>query len=157
MSLIWARSNHFALTLSVRLACTALACFNADEDVLWFSPYGEGKRTSRFASDVAQFEHAAEFLSKREFATELCGVFKKPDQIRQAHRILRRPHGVLGILRLIGIHVAYLFEIFRHQEPGATAGLPVASVGLGYTYVNRGELAPGTQAASLLRTHGGSS
>jgi hypothetical protein len=60
-----------APALPVRLASTAVACFNADDDILWLSLREEGKRTSRFASDVGQFEDGAEFPSKRGFATEV--------------------------------------------------------------------------------------
>jgi hypothetical protein len=146
--------ESLALTLSTRLGCTAIACFNADDDILWFCIYDKGKRSSRFASDVSQFEDAGEFPVTREFATELCRVFEKPDRVRQAHRVLRRPHNMLGILHLIRISVAYLFEISRHQELAAVVGLPAASVGLGYTYVNRGELASGMQPERLLHTQG---
>ena len=31
--------ESLALTISARLACTALACFNADDDVLWLGIY----------------------------------------------------------------------------------------------------------------------
>ena len=99
-------------------------------------------------------EDAGEFPVTREFATELCRVFEKPDRVRQAHRVLRRPHNMLGILHLIRISVAYLLEISRHQELAAVVGLPAASVGLGYTYVNRGELASGMQPERLLHTQG---
>jgi hypothetical protein len=50
-----------ALALPVRLA---------DDDILWLSLHEEGKRTSRFASDVGQFEDGAGFPSKRGFATK---------------------------------------------------------------------------------------
>lgn len=56
-------------------------------------------------------------------------------------RVLRRPHGVLGLLRLVNLPIAYIVEIGRHVDLAGILDLPRASVGLGYTYVARGELA----------------
>ncbi len=64
---------------------------------------------------------------------------------------------MFGILRLLSVKLAYLFEIDRLQDLATAVGISSAAVGLGYQYVNRGELAPGMQAEQLLRTRGGGS
>jgi hypothetical protein len=144
--------ESLALTLSTHLQCTAIPCFNADDDVLWLAIYENGKRTSRYTSSLEEFEDRSEFPAPREFAAALCRVFGKPEPVREIVAILQRSRGALGLLRLMKIPLAYVVEIERHQDLAALLGIPAASVGLGFQYVSRGELAPGMQLESLLRT-----
>jgi hypothetical protein len=146
--------ESLALTLSTELHCTALPCLNADDDELWFAIYENGQRTSRYASALEQFEDAAEFPSTSDFALALCRVCEKPDQLAQARAVLERSRGALGLLRMVGLTAGYVFEIQRHTDLATLLGLPSASVGLGFRYVNRGELAEGMQAENLLKTFG---
>src|SRR6266849_4132770 len=53
--------ESLALTISTRLSCTALASFNADDDVLWLGIYENGNRTARYASTRAFFEDGGDF------------------------------------------------------------------------------------------------
>jgi hypothetical protein len=48
-------------TLSTYLSCTALASFNADDDVLWLATYEGGRLTTRYASEKRHFEDAGNF------------------------------------------------------------------------------------------------
>ena len=146
--------ESLALTLSTELHCSALPSFNADDDILWLGIYENGRRTSRYASDQSQFEDAGEFPPVREFAADLCRVFEQADRIREVHTVLARGHGALGILRMAKLPAPYLFEIDRHMDLGKLLSLPSASVGLGFAYVNRGELALGIEADRLLKTFG---
>lgn len=146
--------ESLALTLSTQLHCIALPCFNADDDVLWFAIYENGRRGSRYASSLREFEDAKEFPPVREFARELCRVFGRPGSVSDVSRVLRRPHGLLGLLRLVNIAVGYVVEIHRHLDLAKIVALPSASVGLGYRYVERGELAEGMQTENLLKTFG---
>jgi hypothetical protein len=50
-------------------------------------------------------------------------------------------------------HVS-LVEILLHQDLAMLLAMPIASSGLGYKYVSRGELAPGMESSTLLRTSG---
>jgi hypothetical protein len=147
--------ESLALTLSLRLCCTALPSFNADDDILWLAIYQDGRRVSRYASSVEHFEDANEFPPVREVAADLCRIFEKPDRLNHVRRILGLGHSVLGLLRPINLRIAYVVEIERHIDLAKALGLPSASVGLGYTYVARGELAEGMQAENLLKTFGG--
>lgn len=146
--------ESLALTLSNKHRCLALPCFNADDDILWLALYENGRRVSRYASSLQEFEDANEFPPIANFATELCRAFEKPEQVKPVRGVLRRAHGALGLLRFIQIDVAYVVEIQRHLDLAKLLGLPAASVGLGYSYVARGELAEGMQAENLLRTFG---
>jgi hypothetical protein len=148
--------ESLALTISTKLSCTALASFNADDDILWLGAYENGKLTTRYSSDRKQFEDASEFPSNEEVAEVLCRIFEKPDKRRQVRKILRTPHGVLGLLsHFLKIRLAYLFEVFRHGELAEALGMPSGSVGLGYKYVNRGDTPPDMKREELRRTLSG--
>jgi len=58
----------------------------------------------------------------------------------------------MGLLKSLDLPLAYVCEIERHLELKSALRLPPASVGLGYTYVSRGELAEGMDSGELLRT-----
>jgi hypothetical protein len=146
--------ESLTLTLSKRLHCTAVACFNADDDVLWFAIYESGERTSRYASSLAEFEDKNEFPTRQQFADALCRIFDKPGQAGAARSILARGRGLSGLLAFLKLRLAYVLEIQRHQDLANLLALPEASVGLGYRYISRGELPPNLQPGALLRTTG---
>lgn len=148
--------ESLALTLSIRLNCTALATFNADDDVLWLGIYSSGDRTARYASSRASFEDGEDFPAPSEVAPLLCQVFHKPKASAAVQRILRRPHTGLGLLAIIlRIPFAYLFEISRHQDLQKVLDLPSSSVGGGYNYVARGEMPEGIAPEMIKKTLGG--
>jgi hypothetical protein len=148
--------ESLALTISKQLSCTALGSFNADDDILWLGVYENGKLATRYSSDRKQFEDAAEFPPIEEAAAVLCQIFAKPEKSAQVRNILRRPHGILGLLAAFTrIRLAYLFEVLRHRDLADALGMPSGSVGLGYKYVDRGETPRDMSRESLLRTTGG--
>jgi len=148
--------ESLALTISTRLSCTALASFNADDDILWLGVYENGKLSTRYASDRKQFEDAAEFPQIQDAAGVLCRIYEKPERIQKVHKILRRSHGILGLLSLfLRIRLAYVVEVARHGDLAEALGMPPGAVGLGYEYVNRGETPPSVQRDALRRTLGG--
>jgi len=148
--------ESLALTISARLACIALATFNADDDVLWLGIYENGKLATRYASAQKHFEDGGEFPLIPEVTEVLCRVFHSPEKDEQVRKILRRPHGVLGLLSIFfRIRIAYLTEILRHGDLAEALGMPLASVGLGYEYVNRGETPEGLSRGKLRRTLSG--
>ena len=144
--------ESLALTLTTELHCVAVPCFNADDDVLWLAVYDRGRMTSRYASAAQMFEDAADFPTAKDFTREACQVFNHPERTLEVERILRRGHGILGMLRILKLPVPYLVEIERHLDLQVALELPPASAGLGYKYVSRGELAAGMDASQLLRT-----
>jgi len=148
--------ESLALTLSTQLQCTALASFNADDDVLWLGVYEGGKLATRYASRTDQFEDGGEFPSIPEVADILCRVFGVPEKNQEAARILRRPHGALGLLStLLKLRFAYVVEVLRHGDLAETLGMPFGSVGFGYEYVNRGETPEGLSRGNLRKTLSG--
>jgi hypothetical protein len=145
--------ESLALTLSTRLSCTALASCNADDDVLWMALYEQGILSTRYASSRKEFEDGGEFPDLKDTAQVLARVFEKPEAKSQVLRVLRKSHGALGLLSLfLKIRLAYIVEIGRHLDLSDLLGMPRAAVGLGYTYVNRGETPEGMDREALRRT-----
>jgi len=148
--------ESLALTLSTRLQCTALASFNADDGVLWLGIFENGKLSTRYASEKKQFEDGGEFPLVPEVAEVLCRVFEAPEKNQQVRKILRRPHGILGLLStFFKVRIAYVVEVLRHGDLAETLGIPLASVGLGYEYINRGETPEGLTRGNLRKTLSG--
>ena len=145
--------ESLALTLSTRLSCTALASCNADDDVLWLALYENGTLGTRYASSRKAFEDGDEFPDLKETAQVLARAFEKPEANSQVLSVLRQPHGLLGLLSLyLKIRLAYVVEVERHLDLSNLLGMPRAAVGLGYTYVNKGETPEGTDREALRRT-----
>lgn len=148
--------ESLALTVSTKLSCTALASFNADDDVLWLGIYENGKLTARYASQKKHFEDGGEFPPIPEVAEGLCRIFQAPGKNRDVRKILRRPHGILGLLSAFSkLRLAYIVEVLRHGDLAEALGIPQATIGLGYEYVNRGETPAGLSRDDLRKTLGG--
>jgi hypothetical protein len=145
--------ESLALTLSTRLSCTALASCNADDDVLWLALYENGNLSTRYASSRKAFEDGDEFPDLKETAEVLARVFEKTEAKSQVLRTLRKSHGGLGLLSLyLKIRLAYVVEVQRHLDLSNLLGMPRAAVGLGYTYINKGETPEGMNREALRRT-----
>jgi hypothetical protein len=145
--------ESLALTLSTRLSCTALASCNADDDVLWLALYEDGILSTRYASSRKEFEDGDEFPDLRETAQVFSRVSEKPEVQNQVLGLLRKSHGILGWLSLyLKVRIAYVVEVQRHLDLSDLLGMPRAAVGLGYTYVNKGETPEGIDREALRRT-----
>jgi hypothetical protein len=148
--------ESLALTVSTKLSCTALASFNADDDVLWLGIYENGKLTARYASQKKHFEDGGEFPLIPEVAEVLCRIFQAPGRNGDVRKILRRPHGILGLLSAFSkLRLAYIVEVLRHGDLAEALGIPQATIGLGYEYINRGESPAGLRRDDLRKTLGG--
>jgi hypothetical protein len=145
--------ESLALTLSTRLACTALASCNADDDVLWLALYENGSLSTRYASSRKAFEDGDEFPELAEAAQVFARVFQRPEAKQQVLSLLRKSHGILGLLSFyLKIRLGYIVEVARHLDLSNLLGMPRAAVGLGYTYVNKGEIPEGIDREGLRRT-----
>lgn len=145
--------ESLALTLSTRFSCTALASCNADDDVLWLALYENGILSTRYASSRKEFEDGGEFPDLKDTARVLARVFEKPEAKNRVLSLLRKSHGALGLLSLfLRIRLAYVVEVQRHLDLSNLLGMPRAAVGLGYTYVNKGETPEGMDREALRRT-----
>lgn len=117
--------EDLASNLSSRLHCPALAVLNHDDDVLWIGLANEGQWVTTYQSD--------QMLSGS--AWRLACAFK-----------------IRGLFPLIWFLMRWpvvLFEVWRHAAIWSALGLPKFAVGLGYTYLSRGERPSGENPDSF--------
>jgi hypothetical protein len=145
--------ESLALTLSTRLSCITLASCNADDDVLWLALYENGGLSTRYASSRKTFEDGDEFPEVEQTAQVLARIFQKPEAKNRVWRLLRKPHGILGLLSLyLKIRMGYVGEVERHLALSNLLGMPRAAVGFGYRYISKGETPEGIEPGTLRRT-----
>ena len=145
--------ESLALTRSTRLSCTALASRNADDDIFWLALYENGNLSTRYASSRKVFADGDEFPELNETAQVLTRIFQRPEAKNQVLSLLRKSHGILGLLSLyLKIRLAYVIEVERHLDLSNLLGMPRAAVGLGYTYINKGETPEGMDREALRQT-----
>jgi hypothetical protein len=145
--------DSLALTLSTRLSCITLASCNADDDVLWLALYENGGLSTRYASSRKTFEDGDEFPEVEQTAQVLARIFQKPEAKNRVWRLLRKPHGILGLLSLyLKIRMGYVGEVERHLDLSNLLGMPRAAVGFGYRYISKGETPEGIEPGTLRRT-----
>jgi hypothetical protein len=116
-----------AATLSKRLSRPSVAVLNHDDDVLLLGLYVDGGLASEWG-ESRMSSVPAPGTSRREF-------------VRSVHAALgtapaRRDLSMPWLLRLLMSRLA----IMRHEQLAAELGLPAASVGAGFRYVQRGDL-----------------
>ena len=104
----------------------AFAVCNHDDDVLWYALATDGKTIDRYNSMPSYFDGGGDEPSGGNGAL-LADVFHVPRRGRAVDELLHRLHSNVGV------------EIDRHGELARLLDLPIASVGMGYRYVSRGE------------------
>lgn len=122
-----------AMTISRRLTGPALAVLNHDDDVLLFGLYEDGALACEWGGSTA--------TSKRVFVERVQRAMGTSPVARS------RSTGRRWWVRLLG---SYLFMIDKHEEIAAEIGLPAASVGAGFKYVERDDL-PGAKKSDFVR------
>jgi len=128
-----------ASDLSTQFKCPVLALLNHDDDILYFELYENGEKTDEYDSSPGYFgEGDPEAGPAGGDAARLAKIFGVADSA-PIEATLRNPD--------------YVFAMERHRDLAAALGLPEFSVGLGYTYVEAGDLPPGTAPGTY--THSG--
>jgi hypothetical protein len=133
---------EIAAHLSLTLKCAVLAVANYDDDVLCYQLFETGKQVDTYDSCPGYFDgspSAKDGTSGGE-GRLLCAAFgvSNPEVI---DTILRAPEGDGG----------YTFAVDRHHDLFAALRLPDFGVGIGYRYLEQGELPEGLRAEELLR------
>jgi hypothetical protein len=129
-----------ALTLSSQFQCPALALLNHDDDVLWYQLYDHGKQADEYISSAEWWDKDTGPPPKGN-PELLCKLMGAPGDREKVRKVLQRSTGVLG----------YLFALNRHEDLVNALGLPLFAVGMGYTYLSRGELPQGIRAEELIQ------
>jgi hypothetical protein len=114
-----------AAHLSAHLDARSFAVLNHDDDILWLQLYDHSELIAEYANRGGP----------RTNVRALCRAFGKPRQVLPVWLLLRRP---------------FVFQSNRHRLLARRLGLPQASIGLGFTYIRRGDSPSGVGADKLL-------
>jgi hypothetical protein len=120
--------GELAAALSEHFDCPALAVLNHDDDVLALALYEQGDLIGDFETG-----HPAGFR-----VAALCRAWDRGTARPLVWLLLRSPTPV--------------FEVTRHAWLARSLGLPGWSVGLGFRYLDRGEIPRELTAARLIDT-----
>ena len=125
-------------TLSSRLASPALSVLNHDDDVLLFGLFVDGALACEYGISRLGGTPAPP-TSKREF-------------VRRVHEAMAtsrvtRTHSLPWLVRTF---LGSVLVVIRHEHLAAELGLPEATVGTGFRYVDRGDV-PRAKKSDFLR------
>ena len=136
-----------ASDLSSHFRCPALAILNHDDDILVYKLFDGGSLVDEYDSSPSYFDpEAGPSSPEGGDASKLCRLMGQGQNIEEVEGILRRTLIDKG---------SYLSEIDRHGELVKTLGIPSYSVGLGYRYIERGEIPEGLDMQRLKHTLAG--
>ena len=118
--------------LSATFNCHVLAVLNHDDDILCYWLFQSGELIDEYNSAPSYFEQAAEPSGPAGGdATKLCRAFASAAAPEEVEAILRKGQLDEG---------GFLFQLDRHLALAQVLGLPECSIGLGYRYLDQGEL-----------------
>jgi len=135
--------DELARKASHDLGCPVFCVLNHDDDVLWYGLYEQGELLDEYDSSPGHFE--GQFSSpKGGNAASLCRIMGVTDSkaVAAVEVALRKPHSEEG----------YIFEVERHAAVAKAVGLPSCSVGICYSYLQRGELPDGLRREDVRRS-----
>ncbi|MGZ5640025.1 MAG: hypothetical protein ACXWIT_25535 [Burkholderiales bacterium] len=122
--------SELAAQISSHFRCVVLAVLNHDDDILYFELHENGEKTDEYNSNPAYFDdHAESDAPRGGDADRLCSVFGASDDPDKVNAVLR--------------DTEFVFATERHDALAHALGLPLHSVGVGYSYVSEGDLPPG--------------
>ncbi len=121
--------QELAALLSRELSCVAFAVLNHDDDVLLYWLYENGHLTDQYDSTPNYFSENEneDALPSGGDAYRLCHAFGVMQNVAEVEDVLRTPS--------FSEDEHYLFAIERHADLVEALGVPLFSVGLGYTYI----------------------
>lgn len=133
-----------ALHLARTCRCPALAILNHDDDVLVYVLFDAGKVVDEYNSAPGYVDADADPGAPPAGgdAQRLTAAFGAPDRAADTERILRAAGNA---------EEGFVFATDRHRELASVLRLSSAAVGMGYTYLEEGELPEGLQLAALLK------
>jgi len=132
--------SQLASRLSEQLRCPVLAVLNHDDDILWYQLYQIGELVDEYNSSPAYFEAAEEPSGPAGGdAQKLCSAFGST-RVAEVKSVLEKSNGD-----------GYTFASERHEHLARVLGIPLCSVGMGYSYLARGEVPDGLKEDQLLK------
>ena len=133
--------GSLALSLSQSLSCAALAALNHDDDILRLQLYHEGKLLDDYDSTPGYWEDGDEERPPTGGdAGLLCSILGSGsfDWVEE-------------ILRESSEAERFLFATDRHRELTKALGLPLCSVGFGFSYLSQGDIPDDIEESDLVR------
>ena len=132
--------------LSRKLQAPVLAVMNHDDDVLYYWLFEQGKEVDDYCScpdyfgedDSDEYDEDAEPEERGGDADLLCRVLGVPEAVEAVEAII---HGEEGAV----------FVVQQHAALAEALGLPKFSVGMGFRYLENGELPDGLRQEQLVR------
>lgn len=124
--------------MTQRFQCAGLAVLNHDDDILMYALFDGGKQVDEYNSNPGYFEGEAR-PPKGGDAEALCRLFGRNEAIAQVQEILREDSA----------SELFVFAVMRHEKLMTALGLPSFGVGMGFTYLSRGEVPAGLSAGDL--------
>jgi len=134
--------EEFGLKLSESLACALLAVLNHDDDVLFYWLFSHGVLEDDYNSAPSYFDDAAPSPPRGGDTKKLCEAFAAKENTDRVEAILRTDSLAED---------GYVFAIQRHMELAHALQLPAFSVGVGFNYLEAGELPQGLRSTDLVR------
>jgi hypothetical protein len=127
-------------SLSARFECPALAVLNHDDDILWYRLYERGQLVDEYDSTPGYFEGKASEPAGGN-AARLCALMGSQN-VEAVASVLHKAQGIEG----------YVFAVQRHGDLAHALGIPIFTVGLGYRYIELGQIPGDLDRESLERT-----
>jgi hypothetical protein len=123
--------SSLAYDLSARLAAPVMAVMNHDDDVLWLHCYVAGATVGDEYVSAPGYFSGEESPPSGGDSEALAKAFGRPGAAAEIERILRAESS------------DYTFASERHSALLVTLGLPEAACGVGYRYIDEGDIPGG--------------
>ncbi len=127
--------------LSQRLKCAVLAVLNHDDDILWYQLYSKGQLEDEYNSTPGYFDASQVTAPSGGDAKKLCAAFGSGNVAKVEH-----------ILSSSLEDGEYAFAFQRHEALVHALGISPYGVGLGYGYLEDGDMPDGLSSADVIRT-----
>jgi len=125
-------------SLSAQFHCPAWVVLNHDDDVLWYQLYQDGALKDEYNSAPDYFDSSQGAEPGGGDAKALCAAFGAEGAEDRVEAILRDEE--------------CFFALERHADLLQALGAPDFAVGGGYRYLEGGEIPPGLDQSTLVRT-----
>lgn len=127
--------------ISGQFSCPAIAVLNHDDDILAYELWLNGEKVDEYDSCPGYFQADEDRMQPEggnaKLLSELMG---NGNNVNDIERLLRSNKGN-----------EFSFAIDRHESIAKAVGIPLQTVGYGYTYISNGEMPKGVLPESIVK------